>query len=628
MATFYIDPSAQINGSGTFANPYNVPPTFVSGNAYLFKAGTIFSGRTSTWVINLANFTLGTYDVVTGDRVTDGSQWATFDFRNRLLASSSALSLGANCATGLDIQGLVIKAGWFVNHNGVTYQCILNHTSSSTDEPGIGASWVTTWIAYETYLEDSPAWTVGTAYQRNNGSCISANIAMTSPVIKHIRTVGCAIGLTMNNVANITDPHVEDLISTMCWGSTSIPIGGSSASPMTNPILRNIYANDCFGLGIAYSYITGSGSGMVIENTGATQCKASGVTFRYVKGAHSIRNIDSTHNRGSNVIVDSGCESLILDGVIGDYASDNGFSGVDAISPGHPPTNCEIRNFRFLYCGDKDYYTADPASDGDGFSCHAGTGWVFDTGISCHNLNSGAAQTGGATGKILNSVITKNGYQADGTVSPAKYTRGGVALLNSGLWTIENSIVEDNYPYDFKLTSPSLLAADTNLIYSVLGRFTTDFFNNLDLDGFVAAVTAGGGSCTNITTQSAAIDTINGYRPSRPGSAAIGAGKGCGIGLAGVDFDGNERPAPDGDYSLGPFEDYPPPKEGFGPWVHFDGTLTPPVALATSAVGTVERVFTYTGELSISKIEKLATTPEKFDLLSNEDWNNLADKDW
>lgn len=604
MATFYIDPSAPTNGTGTFANPYNTPPTLAAGNSYLFKEGTIWSNRTSTYVQNLANLTLGVYDEATGDRVTDGTKWATFDFRNRLLSSSSALSLGANCGTGLDIQGLIIKAGWFTNHNGVTYQCILSHTSSSADEPGIGTNWASTWIAYETYLDDSPSWTVGTAYQRNNGSCISANIASSNAVIKHIRTVGCATGLAMVS-ASIVNPNIEDFVSIMCWGATSITIAGTSASPMENPIIRQLYVDDCVGLGISYSYITGTASGIIIEDTGATRCKASGVTFRWVKGVHRIRRIDSTHNRGSNVIVDSGCESLILDGVIGDYASDNGFSGVDAISPGHPPTNCEIRNFRFLYCGDKDYYTYDPASDGDGFSCHAGTGWVFDTGISCHNLNSGAAHVGGATGKIRNSIIARNGYQSDGSVSPAKYNRGGIALVSSGAWVLENSIVEDNYPYEFKLSAPNLLSADTNLIHSIFGRYTTNLSNNLDLDGFVAEVTAGGGSCTNITAQSAALDSSNGYRPSRPGSAAIGAGKGCGIGLTGVDFDGNQRPAPSGDYSLGPYEDYQEPKDGFGPWVHFDGTLTPPVALTESTVADVRRVIIYTGILSNSKIEKL-----------------------
>ncbi len=50
----------------------------------------------------------------------------------------------------------------------------------------------------------------------------------------------------------------------------------------------------------------------------------------------------------------------------------------------------------------------------------------------------------------------------------------------------------------------------------------------------------------------------------------------------------------------------------YGTEVDFDPTsFTPPVGLATSAVGEVKRVFTYTGEMATSKIEKLTRTPEK-----------------
>lgn len=66
----------------------------------------------------------------------------------------------------------------------------------------------------------------------------------------------------------------------------------------------------------------------------------------------------------------------------------------------------------------------------------------------------------------------------------------------------------------------------------------------------------------------------------------------------------------------------------YGGEVDLTGTFSPPVALAESTVADVRRVVIYTGEMSTSKIKKLARTPEKFDFLSNEDWNNLADKDW
>jgi len=42
-----------------------------------------------------------------------------------------------------------------VTHSGIDYICILKHTASSADEPGVGASWQTYWeISYKHYTED------------------------------------------------------------------------------------------------------------------------------------------------------------------------------------------------------------------------------------------------------------------------------------------------------------------------------------------------------------------------------------------------------------------------------------------------------------------------------------------
>ena len=41
--------------------------------------------------------------------------------------------------------------GDFVNDGVLVYRCILNHTSSASDEPGVGASWQTYWVQDDTY---------------------------------------------------------------------------------------------------------------------------------------------------------------------------------------------------------------------------------------------------------------------------------------------------------------------------------------------------------------------------------------------------------------------------------------------------------------------------------------------
>ena len=569
MATYYIDPTLGTNASGSFASPYNTMPITADNTTYLFKEGTTWGARTSTYAPSRPGLVFGVYDATTGARVTDGSKWFTWDFRNKLLASSHAFALGSLCSTGLDIQGMIIKAGWFVNHNGVTYQCILANTSSASTEPGVGASWATYWYAHRTYLTDSPQWVTGTAYQANNGACIDFAQTSTSAVLKHIRTVGCAAGLSMT-AANIATPTLADIQCTMCYGSVAMPIGGTSGGNMVNPTIDGIGATDCKGLGVGYRRI--SGTSTLIKNTSASFNGTGGVAFMFVSGLSvtSVDGIVSTDNTGDNVIIDSGCNALILNNVTGDRGSDNGFSGLNISSPGNPPVNCEVRRYRFLNCGDIAKYADVPASDGDGFSCHAGTGWVFDTGISCGNLNSGCCHVGSSTGTIRNSVLVGNGYQQDGTPSPVEYQRGGLSLLNSGRWVAENCIIEGNLPFDIQLSSANLLDADTNLLGD--SNYTVATSTPIALAAFIAAVEAGTGGCTNVVTGDHLLDPADNFAPLT-GSAAIGTGKGVGIGNAGIDYEGNQRPAPSGDYTIGHREDYPPPKEGFGPWVHFDGTI-------------------------------------------------------
>ena len=64
-----------------------------------------------------------------------------------------------------------IEGGDTVTHNGTSYRCIAAHTSGSTNEPGVGASWATYWVVYGRF----PAyvtWATGLSYlaweARNN----------------------------------------------------------------------------------------------------------------------------------------------------------------------------------------------------------------------------------------------------------------------------------------------------------------------------------------------------------------------------------------------------------------------------------------------------------------------------
>lgn len=85
MTTYYIDPTAKVNGSGTFASPFkswsNV--TWAAGNTYLQKAGTVERGNRVLVMAggtSLANRVIvGSYDPLTGLRTTGGVGRAILD---------------------------------------------------------------------------------------------------------------------------------------------------------------------------------------------------------------------------------------------------------------------------------------------------------------------------------------------------------------------------------------------------------------------------------------------------------------------------------------------------------------------------------------------------------------------
>ena len=61
-----------------------------------------------------------------------------------------------------------------VTNNGTTYRCIKGHTSSATDEPGVGADSSTYWIVDDA-ATGAVAWALTTAYTSNNEFAVAAD---------------------------------------------------------------------------------------------------------------------------------------------------------------------------------------------------------------------------------------------------------------------------------------------------------------------------------------------------------------------------------------------------------------------------------------------------------------------
>ena len=71
-----------------------------------------------------------------------------------------------------------------VTNNGTTYRCIKGHTSSATDEPGVGADSSTYWIVDDA-ATGAIAWALTTVYTSNNEFTVAEDtLSMSSPYIR------------------------------------------------------------------------------------------------------------------------------------------------------------------------------------------------------------------------------------------------------------------------------------------------------------------------------------------------------------------------------------------------------------------------------------------------------------
>lgn len=105
----YIDPTHGVNGTGTFADPYNtwgVTNWWVPNTGYLQKAGTTYGAQIV--VYNNGPYFIGTYDSLTGNPIRDNAQHAMVR-----PVSGRALALGTMDTAGrnnISVDNLDLRA--------------------------------------------------------------------------------------------------------------------------------------------------------------------------------------------------------------------------------------------------------------------------------------------------------------------------------------------------------------------------------------------------------------------------------------------------------------------------------------------------------------------------------------
>ena len=202
MATFYIDPSAGSNGSGTFASPYNTwaSVTFAAGNTYLQKGGATYNGQV---LINVggtsegARVILGSYNGTTGTRETGGYLRAIFNGAGtnqtiRILPGANYVTVdnfevyGSQGASGQAATGIYIGS-WqqsVANYANVT-NCWVHdvaNTDATMDNNGIQGFGSNCLIEGNTidHIPSDGIWMQGQSnlIQGNNVSFCSTNITL------------------------------------------------------------------------------------------------------------------------------------------------------------------------------------------------------------------------------------------------------------------------------------------------------------------------------------------------------------------------------------------------------------------------------------------------------------------
>jgi hypothetical protein len=126
----------------------------------------------------------------------NGNAVPTVQFTDAYSGSQPSQVLKLEAGRGVDANAYFVEGvamGSVVTYytpQGLSYECILAHTSAAADEPGVGANWQTYWrLRKERYLIGSSNWAVGQAYV---AATSKFKVAGTGQVTKQTHRTGVA----------------------------------------------------------------------------------------------------------------------------------------------------------------------------------------------------------------------------------------------------------------------------------------------------------------------------------------------------------------------------------------------------------------------------------------------------
>jgi hypothetical protein len=402
----YVDPTALVNGAGTFSSPRNVVPGYANNQTVLLKEGTTYTSIPGPG--SVTNWLLGTYDAKTGNRVFDPARIATINANGGTGINVSGASVNAwvsgirvvNFVTGIQKGQNASASGGGIEFcvaedpvEGVMVTCIQSFVGGSVlrfntinrvsgDGIWFGQNTNTSVKGVQIYgndvrlgYDDSYDGPDGVQLSSNNGESVGAYVVHSNWVENTRNRKQCIIA-TYNNTLTSTDSF-DCYANVVIGADTSLPVIGSNAQ---NGIYSEIPNSSIY-----FNYVENSRYPIVVYNTAHPTFVNGMVIYGnlvYINMAGLLyAAIEGSSSAGSGVLAHIVNNTVIGVACGGPVQGGGTLPAITSLGPADIRNNCILGTFwnRTIQVNASNAGAGNLIEQGNAFDSGA-TSFVFDSG--------------------------------------------------------------------------------------------------------------------------------------------------------------------------------------------------------------------------------------------------------
>ena len=238
-------------------NPVNYITSFASatGNALRIQAnGTDTNVGISLVPKGTGNVKLGNFEFNADQAIGAGQDNYVLTYNNSTGLISLEESTGDSGGGTFTWQGAwqtatAYTANDVVEHNGSGYVCILGHTSGSTTEPGVGASWTTNWDLFvegESTQIVIPVLVEAGGTDLSTGDALNGNFVRIPAKANGMNLTGVAATVFTAGTTGTTDIQIRNVTDSVDMLSTKVTIdsGETDSSTAATPAVIDTTNDD------------------------------------------------------------------------------------------------------------------------------------------------------------------------------------------------------------------------------------------------------------------------------------------------------------------------------------------------------------------------------------------------